>query len=379
MPAADSLSSRHGASSETVPGPLERQRALVRPRRSVMALEHLTAALAIIYVGLGGLLYHRLGNPSYLAHLLEPHLWNSLVYLAPSGAAALLVYHRLAARAPDGTRVRGISAGWRAAWHDARKGAFSSGRLAFALVTILSAPLFFNAFAAWKSLIPAVHPFSMDPLLAHLDAMLHGGAPDRLLERLPLIPLDRIYFFAWGELLVLALVVLAWRAETRVLLAFLLTWILLGTVVAMAVPSAGPPYFLALTGRNDYSGLFTRLEHANGVPLIALQIQRNLWRVYQTGSVAAASGISAFPSMHVAVPALLAFAAWGRSRLLSLLLGVFAMIILLSSVALGWHYAVDGYASVLGAGAIWVLVSRLPMRSVFGDRPSLVSGAGRAE
>jgi hypothetical protein len=349
-------------------------RASVHPARRGLTLEYVIAAVVISYISLGAVLYLRLGNPSYLAHLLEPRLWSSLLYLAPSGAAVLLVYYRLAVRTSDGGRVRGIVAGWRAAWRDARTGAFGPRRLAFALTTMLSAPLFFNAFTAWKSMIPVVHPYSMDLLLAHLDALLHGGAPHRLLEWLPLVPVDRIYFFAWGEVLLLALMVMAWRAETRVLLAFVLTWIVLGTVVAIVVPSAGPPYFATLTGRNDYAGLLTHLEHAGGAPLIAPQIQRNLWRIYESGGVATASGISAFPSMHVAVPALLTFASWGRSRVLSLMLGGFTIVIFISSVALGWHYAVDGYAGVLGAGAIWMLVARLRVPAAFGDRRASVPG-----
>jgi membrane-associated phospholipid phosphatase len=71
--------------------------------------------------------------------------------------------------------------------------------------------------------------------------------------------------------------------------------------------------------------------------------------------------------MHVAVPSLLTFATWRRSRPLSIALGAFTVVILCSSVALGWHYAVDGYASVAGAGLIWLLVARLPLRAALGE------------
>lgn len=325
-------------------------------------------ALVVVYVGFGSLMYQRFGGGSYVDRLRQPALWTVLLYLVPLGAVCLLVYHRLAARTADGTRVRGIQSGWRAAWRDARHGAFSGPRLGFLIVAAVTLPLFFNAFTAWKTMIPAVHPFSQDIMLEHVDALLHGGAPYRLLQWLPIVPIDRIYFFGWGEVLMLALVVLAWRAETRILLAFVLTWIVLGTVAAMAVSSAGPPYFLALTGRHDYADLFAHLAGAGGSSLIAPQVQHNLWSVYRSGTIAAGSGISAFPSMHVAVPALLAFATWSRARALSLLLGAFTIVVLVSSVALGWHYAVDGYASIIGAGAIWMLVARLPVRAAFGDR-----------
>ena len=330
-------------------------------------LEHLTVALVALYAGFGSLVYQRFGIGSYVHRLLQPELWTSLLYLIPLGAFYLLLYHRLAARSPDGRKVRGLRDGWRAAWQELRNGAFSGPRLSFLAVAAVSLALFFNAFTAWKTMIPAVHPFSQDLLLEHVDALLHGGAPYRLVNWLPLVPIDRIYFFGWGEVLMLALVVLAWRAETRILLALALTWIVLGTVVAMAVSSAGPPYFLALTGSHEYADLFAHLADAKGGPLLAPQIQHNLWSIYRSGTMAAGSGISAFPSMHVAVPALLAFATWRRSRTLSLVLAAFTAVVLLSSVALGWHYAVDGYASIIGAGAIWMLVARLPVRAAFGE------------
>lgn len=359
-------------------GILKRSSGADHALRARATLEHLTLALVVVYAGFGSLVYQRFGVGSYVDRLLQPELWTSLLYLIPLGAVWLLIYHRLAARSADGSRVRGFRDGWRAAWRDLRNGAFSGPRLGFLIVAAVSLPLFFNAFTAWKTMIPAVHPFSQDLLLERVDALLHGGAPYRLVEWLPLVPIDRIYFFGWGEVLMLALVVLAWRAETRILLAFALTWIVLGTVAAMAVSSAGPPYFLALTGSHEYADLFARLADARGGPLLAPQIQHNLWAIYRSGTMAAGSGISAFPSMHVAVPALLTFATWGRSRVLSLLLAAFTTVVLVSSVALGWHYAVDGYASIIGAGAIWMLTARLPVRAAFGDHSGAARGRSAA-
>jgi hypothetical protein len=336
------------------------------PAASGATLEAFTVALVLGYAGLGAVVYQRVGNGSYLEHLLQPTLWAAMAYLAPVGALLLLVYYRLAARTANGAKVHGFREGWRTAWRSARGGAFSNRRLAFAIVTLVAAPVFFNAFTAWKTLIPAVRPFSEDILLAHIDAWLHGGEPYRLLAWLPIGAIDRIYFFAWGEVLVITLIILAWRAETRILFAFVLTWILLGTLTAMAVSSAGPPYLLALTGRDDFAGLFAHLAQAKH-RLIALQVQHNLWVVYQRGVILAGSGISAFPSMHVAVPALLCFATWRRRRSVSLLYGAFTLLILISSVALGWHYAVDGYASIVGAGLIWLAIARLPIRAAFED------------
>jgi hypothetical protein len=49
---------------------------------------------------------------------------------------------------------------------------------------------------------------------------------------------------------------------------------------------------------------------------------------------------------------------------------VFAVLILLGSVHLGWHYAVDGYAGALGAALLWHLVGRLQGRASATARPA---------
>src|SRR5690606_8977039 len=69
-------------------------------------------------------------------------------------------------------------AAWRAAWR----------RTAFWPVfgaSILMA-LGFNAFTAWKAMIPVLHPFAWDVPLARLDQALHLGPPERLVGWLPL-------------------------------------------------------------------------------------------------------------------------------------------------------------------------------------------------
>ena len=59
--------------------------------------------------------------------------------------------------------------------------------------------------------------------------------------------------------------------------------------------------------------------------------------------------------MHVAMAALIAIAAWKVSRRLGALAWAFALLILVGSVQLGWHYAVDGYLSLLLVPPIWLL------------------------
>jgi len=59
------------------------------------------------------------------------------------------------------------------------------------------------------------------------------------------------------------------------------------------------------------------------------------------------------PSLHVAIAVLQALLGWRLSRKLGLILTGYAVIVLLGSVHLAWHYAVDGYLSILLALIVW--------------------------
>ncbi|WP_352599348.1 phosphatase PAP2 family protein [Mesorhizobium sp. M0488] len=80
-------------------------------------------------------------------------------------------------------------------------------------------------------------------------------------------------------------------------------------------------------------------------------------------------GISAFPSIHVASSVLFALYATRLSPRLGVAMWIFAAIIMLGSVVLGWHYAPDGYAGILISVAIWkitgVVLSRTTIASCF--------------
>jgi hypothetical protein len=78
-----------------------------------------------------------------------------------------------------------------------------------------------------------------------------------------------------------------------------------------------------------------------------------LWQNYQEGRRGLTSGIAAMPSLHVAIPTLFAVAMWKRSRWGSLAFWGYTFLILLGSVHLGWHYAIDGYVSIITVVALW--------------------------
>ena len=76
-------------------------------------------------------------------------------------------------------------------------------------------------------------------------------------------------------------------------------------------------------------------------------MKKALWNVYVDHGQAFGSGISAFPSVHVAMAVVTSLYLAERSRWLAPVGIAFVAIILFMSVYSGFHYAIDGYASIL--------------------------------
>lgn len=244
-------------------------------------------------------------------------------------------------------------------------------RLGFALPALLLLPVFISSFTLLKAAVPLVRPSEWDRRLATLDLTMHGGTqPWQWLQHVlgypPLTALLNASYHLWFFVMfaiVYWLVFCSERAALRMqfLLSFVLSWALLGNALAMLFPSAGPCYFgLMVDGANPYAGLMQYLHQADrDVPLLALRVQDLLWNDYLQHSNISGLSISAMPSMHVASAVLLALLGWRLNRACGIALTVFAVLILLGSVHLGWHYAVDGYVGAAGAIALWWAAGRL--------------------
>ena len=78
------------------------------------------------------------------------------------------------------------------------------------------------------------------------------------------------------------------------------------------------------------------------------------------------------PSIHVAAATLNALLLASLDRRLGLVGLGYAGAILFGSVYFGWHYALDGYVSILGVLAIWRVAGVLTGRRAQ-DRPIVTS------
>ena len=259
-----------------------------------------------------------------------------------------------------------IAAAYRRAWVELRAELISQEYVALVAITFLTAPLALSAFSAAKQAIPVLHPFTWDAYLSAWGTRLEGGHP--LWQRLqPVLgkpkitmSLDWFYHRAWTALLLAAFV---WTAlsrpsplRRRFLFAFALLFLVVGTVMALALASAGPAYYgmLVTGGADPYAALVQYLRSVNAQsPLLSLRGEDVLWYDYRHHVEAFGLGVSAMPSMHVASATLISLFGWAYSRMLGVVLTVVAACTFAASILLGWHYAIDGYVGAALAGLIW--------------------------
>ncbi|MFL5238508.1 MAG: phosphatase PAP2 family protein [Rhizomicrobium sp.] len=225
-------------------------------------------------------------------------------------------------------------------------------------------------FAALKTYIARIHPFAWDQIFMHLGSTVGFGRPfwQLLQPALGYPPITTILSFAYGAWFPVMFGCLFWqltreqsdRTRDQYLLAFALAWFFVGFVIATIFSSAGPCFYGHFVhGSNPYEPLLHYLRQTREHwPVWTVDAQDELWQAYLTG-VGDIQGISAMPSMHVTIATLMMLLARRSNPLLGKALTVFAVLIALSAIMLGWHYAVDVFAGAGLAILFWHLSGRI--------------------
>jgi len=221
------------------------------------------------------------------------------------------------------------------------------------LVFVLACGLCFanvTVFQIVKQLLNAEVPFAADRLLADSDRQLFlGHDPWTLLSVPDGMVIGLFYHEVSMAVLVLVLaMVLTRRAsptKSALMMTYLALWSLVGPLIHICLPAAGPLFYHQLGLGDRFAGLRPGPE---------TQATRDyLWQGYLASNYRPGGGISAMPSMHVALVAWMVVAIHQLARRWLLPMVGFAAAIWILSVALGWHYALDGLIGGVAAIAVY--------------------------
>jgi hypothetical protein len=221
--------------------------------------------------------------------------------------------------------------------------------LTFVAFGIVLAGLNMISFMWVKPLLNTLVPFWADPFLASLDRAIFGTDPWRLLGFLNTTALAYFYHRAWFALMVgtllLVLVQPSSREKSALMLTYFLLWSVLGPVIHVLLPAAGPVFYAQLGYGGAFSGLAMEPE--------TKRLAGYLWSIYAGHGFGPGAGISAMPSLHIATTAWMLLAVYRFAPRWLVPMTAAGLLIFLLSISLGWHYAVDGIAGAAGAWGLW--------------------------
>lgn len=253
---------------------------------------------------------------------------------------------------------------------DLRRICLNPQRLARGIPIVLLFSIMFSVFTSYKSLIPEIVPFKYDELFSQIDRTLHFGVdPWRIL--FPVLSVGimvSVLSFFYKIWFVAKFSVLFWQAfslkrprlREQFFLTYILVWIINGTIFALLFSSVGPCFYgNVVDGPNPYAALMEFLRETNKtMPVWDLVAQDYLWYAYESKEILRFSGISAMPSLHVSLAFLFVLLGWGTGRKTGILFTVYFLLVMMGSVFLGWHYAIDGYFAIITTSIIWLSVGR---------------------
>jgi hypothetical protein len=232
-------------------------------------------------------------------------------------------------------------------------------RIPLFLVLAVLLPLF----ALMKPLIPVFQPYSWDLTLIGWERSMLGADAWLILQPALGYPIITsvlsVLYHAWflivypGSLFIL-LYPGADNIRRRYFLSFVMIWLVIGFALAIGFSSVGPCFVEPILGDSSFSAQMAYLNAANAqYPVMVLDVQAMLLQTYQAQGPGHGAGISAMPSMHVAMAFLFYLAMRHISRRAGWAALAFCMLIWIASIHLAYHYALDGAVAVAATLVLW--------------------------
>ncbi|RAZ91444.1 hypothetical protein DPM33_09190 [Mesorhizobium hawassense] len=307
--------------------------------RKVAYVSRKLLLLCLIYIALAALFWPSVYWRVTLLYVFQLIMWGPFSCLAVIVPAAVIV----SPRAPIGFIKTSLR---------------SNGLRAALVVTVFVLSL--SAFTTYKVNIPGIMPFYSDKALADIGEFLHGQAPWRIahafdsdtLAMLVALTYSKVWFVEWFGMVFFAALFANQLVHLRYLTALAFVTMAVGTFLATLFSSVGPIFYDQFLGGHRYVELLEILKRRPSNEHVLLYSDYLLGS-YQANRPDLGTGISAMPSMHVAVATLNAFYLARLSRWLGAAGWMFAIFILFGSIYTGWHYAVDSYIAMLVVTVIW--------------------------
>jgi hypothetical protein len=209
------------------------------------------------------------------------------------------------------------------------------------------------AFTSLKVAIPAVFPFWLDLPLARAEGSL-GLAPWQVSHAFLGWATPEIDLIYWSWFMVVPAVLYSVMLskpsarKSRALVTYALIVLVLGICGAYLFASVGPIFYDRVFGTHVFSALVAELSQS--APRM-MATQQLLWDAYSTHTMTLGNGISAMPSIHVALAMWIVMVAQGTR--FSIPARIYFVLSWIGSVHLGWHYFSDGLVASLGVLALW--------------------------
>jgi hypothetical protein len=297
--------------------------------------------LVVAYVAIGYVVAASVGLPIHwpVAHLEKQARWIFLITYGPLMLGCLLAY----------------AGQEREIWHRCRRFVLSPAFFVEFVVAMTVVNATIMMFVNLKQFIPAINERLYDSPLWRLDNWLHFGTDpavvtSQLAADYGVLPwLDRAYLLFYPAQVMVPLLFLVAKPlrpqRGRFFFAYCLLW-MLGGAMYVAWPTLGPIYYRSSRFWLEQAPYATYLQDMLMRDYVQFRTDPNFYTVklYQ--------GVAALPSLHVGVLALFAIAT-SRWRMVAAALWLLTAITFVGSLALGWHYAVDGYAGALLALLSW--------------------------
>ena len=238
-------------------------------------------------------------------------------------------------------------------------------RIALLSLPFVAFPIFMIGFTTAKTGIPFLVGYRWESFWADADALIFGQDVWRYAVSLPgfVMPWMERAYVGWGLIIYAAVAMITLYAPPRKVLIFFTatfaTWFVGGCLMAYAFSAAGPAFAHIFTPdlQDRFAPFHQFLASILGPDNTVTLSQQYLAAARSDLLAAKGGGISAMPSMHVGMVALLTIAAWRTPWFIPAAL--YWLTIQIASGFTGYHYWIDGLVATGTALLAWLAAVRI--------------------